>query len=443
VSRSRGLAGALSLRAICESGFHEAEGEAHHGAQTDEDAMNKDEIGSPITLAELTALGEFVRWQDLRKRVANLLAAKRLPNGYPLVASRLPASGMIDLCVDRLWRQVKLLDIERDYLGNRELVYLDGNTKQRAKYDWYGVAPAGHYTEWQGARPESLAAAQLLDDFEPALVQQNHRIHSQSLEKEDWPYLTFQVTSYNKDARWVDREDMWTRSYTVHAADPRAKVEGVTPRKPWFNTTIAVSHRWLHPDHPDPEGKQYREFIALCENLGLHQNQAFLIDYCSLPQAPRTARQAAWFSKNLPGFQSQFKYVTLVLNTGSSDYATRAWCMLELMLAAMSRAPNPTLLNHTQLEEPLSEARQLAESYLKHSVWNQQAMSKAFRQGLTNATFNQWARNPTNVALYNTSRQRRDDIVERFQSKLAVTDPNDRPIIVSLLKRLAFEESDS
>ena len=148
------------------------------------------------------------------------------------------------------------------------------------------------------------------------------------------------------------------------------------------------------------------------------------------------------FRDHLPGFQAQFKYVTVVLNAGSADYSTRAWCMLELMLAAMSRTPQPTLLNHDQLDGPLRDARQLAETYLKHSVWNQKQMVKAFRGGLTHATFREWSHDPMNLALYNDSIKGRRMIVEKFERELAVTDQDDRPIIVSLLKRLAFGKLD-
>lgn len=406
--------------------------------------MNEDTalIGSPITLAELKLLGEFVRWQDVEIPVSDLVAAKRLPDGYPLVTSRLPASGTIDLWVGSRWRQVKYLRTEGTRMGgDRRIVYLDEGTEMSTRYDWYCVAPAGHYTEWQGQRPVKLAGAELLDRYE--LAQQNHVIHSQALEAVDWPYLTFKVTSFDPKARWVEPEDMWTGSYTVHTADPRVKVEGVVSREPWFNTAIAVSHRWLSPEHPDPDGDQYRELLALAERMSLHDNQAFLIDYCSLPQQPRSIEDIAWFHEHLPGFQTQFKYVTLVLNVGSADYSTRAWCMFELMLTAMSRAPRPTLLNYDKLDEPLSKAVQLAQNYLKESGWNQQQMLKAFRSGLTSATYSQWARDPINVALYNASTEGRRTIIEKFQRELEVTDPNDRPLIADLFKRLAFQESDA
>jgi hypothetical protein len=69
-------------------------------------------IGCPITLGELKSPGELVRFQDIGARVADLVVAKRVPNGYPLVASRLPQSEIIDLCVGRRWRQVKFARAE-------------------------------------------------------------------------------------------------------------------------------------------------------------------------------------------------------------------------------------------------------------------------------------------------------------------------------------------
>ena len=397
-------------------------------------------VGSPITLAELRLLGRFVRWQDVGRLVDELAAAKRLPQGYPLVPSRLPSNGTVDLLLGGRWRQVKFIRLEGTPLGgNQRVVYFDEGAEKTARYGWFGIAPAGHYTEWNEPNPGKLDGAELTDRFE--LAQQDHRIHSQALVEEDWPYLTFEAASYHPKARWVDREDMWTGRYTVHAADPRAKVNGVAAREPWFNTTIAVSHRWLRPDHPDPDGAQLRELLALCEGLGLHDTQTFLIDYCSLPQQTRGPNEETFFRDHLPGFQARFKHVTIVLNTGSADYATRAWCMFELMLASLSRAARPTLLNHDRLEGALRAAREEAERYVKHSVWNEQQMLQAFASGVTNASFKRWTGDLTNVGLYNASRQGRQEILDKFEKELAVTEPNDRPLILGLLKRLAFNEA--
>jgi hypothetical protein len=108
----------------------------------------------------------------------------------------------------------------------------------------------------------------------------------------------------------------------------------------------------------------------------------------------------------------------------------------------MSRTKRPTLLNHEQLEKPLRESKQLADGYLQHAVWNRQRMSKAFRAGLTNAAFFKWAKDPLNVGVYNATIEAQRAILEKFEKELAVTEPDDRPIILELLKRLAFEESE-
>ena len=47
-----------------------------------------------------------------------------------------------------------------------------------------------------------------------------------------------------------------------------------------------------------------------------------------------------------------------------------------------------------------------------------------------------------NVAVYNAVNEGRRTILEKFERELAVTGPNDRPIILRLLKQLAFEGSD-
>jgi len=77
----------------------------------------------------------------------------------------------------------------------------------------------------------------------------------------------------------------------LHAADQRVRVPGMTAREPWFNPTIAISHRWLRPDHRDHECAQHAELTTLCEQTGYHETQSFLINFCSLPQAPRTAQE--------------------------------------------------------------------------------------------------------------------------------------------------------
>src|SRR5688572_15285911 len=96
-------------------------------------------VGSPITLAELRLLGRFVRWQDVGPLVEELAAAKRLPRGYPLLPSRLPSDGTVDLLLDGRWRQVKFIRLEGTALGgNERVVYSDDGAEKTARYDWFG-----------------------------------------------------------------------------------------------------------------------------------------------------------------------------------------------------------------------------------------------------------------------------------------------------------------
>lgn len=402
--------------------------------------MNEEPWGANIvtTLAELRALGEFARHQDIGPHVADLIAAHQLPNGYPLIASRLPANPFIDLFVDGRWRKVRFVRTkEGSWPGDKHVVYIEQGMEKTQRYDRNGIAPVGHFTEWMGARPESLDRAELTDQFVPEF---GHRMISQRLVEEDWPYLTFKVRTFESRGLWADNDDVWTASHTIHVADPRVKVEGVRPRESWFNTTIAVSHRWLSPEHPDPDRTQYAEFMALCESLGLHDTQTFLLDYCSLPQKPRSPNEELWFVERLPQFQAQFGRVALVLNMGSADYSQRAWCMLELLLAQMNRAPRSTILNNDKLEGPLREASQLAAHYVRHRGWNNERLLKAFADGVTSSSFSKWSRNAEDLAVYNASIDGRRAILRMFEHELAVTDPNDKPIILSLLEQVAFRE---
>ena len=97
-------------------------------------------IGSPITLAELKSLAEFVRWQDIGARVADLIAAKRLPNGYPLVSSRLPGS-VIDLCVGRHWQKVEFAESSKGGLAVSNLRGEVCSPHGRRHVDWVVYHP--------------------------------------------------------------------------------------------------------------------------------------------------------------------------------------------------------------------------------------------------------------------------------------------------------------
>jgi len=115
--------------------------------------------------------------------------------------------------------------------------------------------------------------------------------------------------------------------------------------------------------------------------------------------------------------------------------------MFELMLTSLGQNKQPVLLNHDKLDAPLAAAATLARQHVQESVWNQQNLATLVAGGLTTSNFNKWARDPMNVALYNAALHGRDNILNRFEKDYAVTDERDRPVIIGLLKRLAFGET--
>src|SRR4029077_13976066 len=55
----------------------------------------------------------------------------------------------------------------------------------------------------------------------------------------------------------------------------------------------------------------------------------------------------------------------IVLNSGSADYATRAWCMLELTTSAVRSDATGELLNRAKLDASLHAAQRDAEGFAK------------------------------------------------------------------------------
>lgn len=63
----------------------------------------------------------------------------------------------------------------------------------------------------------------------------------------------------------------------------------------------AVSYCWQTPEHPDPEGGQFRHLAQVIERYvcSRHCDIAVFIDWCSLYQLPRTPEEHASFMKSL------------------------------------------------------------------------------------------------------------------------------------------------
>jgi hypothetical protein len=222
--------------------------------------------------------------------------------------------------------------------------------------------------------------------------------------------------------RSADRSEV-----TMHAADPRVEVDGVKSREPIFNHTIAVSHRWLRKTDPDYDGSQYGEFMQLCSEFDYCPEQVFLIDYISLPQNNRTVEHEK-FKDLLLEFQEHFSRRVLILNTGAEDFKTRAWCILELMIAAIEG----TILNEGSISSSIRTAYALAKKYEEQSRYDQYNREKPPRFGDDDTK-------AMHMHIRATARNYREEIEEKFLKQLKVTRPQDRSLILWLLREFCFK----
>jgi hypothetical protein len=157
----------------------------------------------------------------------------------------------------------------------------------------------------------------------------------------------------------------------------------------------------------------------------LHDCQSFAIDFCALPQKPRTPDEEEVFARDLAEFQTLFGRHAIILGEGSEDYGTRGWCMLELMQAAVQNS----IVNPDVLQGGLAEAYKLAKGFADSAKWNMQAITAAFAKGAPDPVRG-WMSDITNVGLYNQAVSEQKRILEIFEKQLQVSDEADRPIIL-------------
>jgi hypothetical protein len=102
---------------------------------------------------------------------------------------------------------------------------------------------------------------------------------------------------------------------------------------------VFVSHRWLTPSHPDPDGAQLAELRQRLRALPMPDaDRASLLvfyDFCSLPQRPRSADEEAGFCRDLGMLESLSRRAGhfIILSEGYRDYVNRAWCFFEAITA--------------------------------------------------------------------------------------------------------------
>lgn len=103
-----------------------------------------------------------------------------------------------------------------------------------------------------------------------------------------------------------------------------------------------VSHRWLSPQHPDPEGRHLK---LLQKHARQHPDAFYWVDYSCLPQS-RDTDDENLFSRTLPKIASiQAKASTIVILEPDSD--ERLWCYIEHLAAVFFAQTNVATVGRT------------------------------------------------------------------------------------------------
>jgi hypothetical protein len=360
-----------------------------------------------ISLDELRALGEFVRWQDVADR---LLAVGYEGKSYPLMATWGKPEKTVDVCIEGRWQRATLSHLTKGRM------YFAADSMPSILASDSTVAPAGYYTE--ALVPIGIELAELSSKYKIP----GHEIQDARIIDVHDAYITFEVRHYPASSRWVD--DFWRSEETFHFKDPRVTLANV-PNPASYNRPIAVSHRWLHEEAPDIRGEQYGELLAWCETTQVAGSQAFMIDFCCLPQRPRTELEEQRFREAFPQLQNFFSVASIILSSGSDDYSHRAWCMLECMLAAKANAVHNLDTVTGDVREAYDQSRGLVETLR----WKFQAIQK-HRHDPRGFAGDQQA-----VIAYSAHHNVTSNIRERFKSEFLLQFEADRELILDVLER--------
>lgn len=88
---------------------------------------------------------------------------------------------------------------------------------------------------------------------------------------------------------------------------------------------LFVSHRWEHPTHPDPDGRQLDRLKALKDCYVIY-------DYTSFPQDKTTAEAKDALSHVLDAMDD---FIDNLLVLSASDYMSRGWCLYEYIAGSL------------------------------------------------------------------------------------------------------------
>jgi hypothetical protein len=104
-----------------------------------------------------------------------------------------------------------------------------------------------------------------------------------------------------------------------------------------------VSHRWLERDHPDRTGEQMAVALSrtwaydLARPTARARRAGVWYDFMCLPQAPRSSDDQAKLAELLPAviLLPAISHPLVVLS-GNSEFASRAWCVAEAVAALLN-----------------------------------------------------------------------------------------------------------
>ena len=110
-----------------------------------------------------------------------------------------------------------------------------------------------------------------------------------------------------------------------------------------IETTLAVSHRWMQPDDPDPDGEQLKALKGFLNSpAGQKIERVWLDSACmpqDLPKGSRSAEDAAAFKRMLKEVNRLYLGTTVLILLDMS-YVSRFWTQFESWLSMQYATPS-------------------------------------------------------------------------------------------------------
>uniref|UniRef100_A0A7S3WV90 Uncharacterized protein n=1 Tax=Emiliania huxleyi TaxID=2903 RepID=A0A7S3WV90_EMIHU len=135
------------------------------------------------------------------------------------------------------------------------------------------------------------------------------------------------------------RDDYTTEEPLVEVALDYADVVKGTH----IETTLAVSHRWMQPDDPDPDGEQLKALKGFLNSPAGKKIERVWIDSACMPQdhpkGSRSAEDAAAFKRMLKEVNRLYLGTTVLILLDMS-YVSRFWTQFESWLSMQFATPS-------------------------------------------------------------------------------------------------------